>query len=214
MWRHSGLLVFGLSTPNSSLCILDEAGSQLTYRPASHTAAVTQMMTCPYGHYVAWAQLRHEGNNVICPVCYPTPVATSPSASPARRIAAPWLVVLATATLVGVALIATGVILAFSALPKQTFDAADAWCGPGTTSSSAVSVRLHPDSVNSGGSSPTNLTPAQQQIVAQDNAAFKSFCQHVADQRLEESVVMFGPGLVFAGAAAVLALARPRWLRD
>jgi hypothetical protein len=169
------------------------------------------MMTCPYGHYVAWQQLRHEGNRVICPICYPAMQPTGPSS---RRIARPWLVVLATAALVGVALVATGLILALTALPKQTFDAADAWCGPGTTSSSAVSVRLHPNSVNSGGSVPADLTPAQQQALDEDNAAFKSFCHRVADQRLEQAAVTFGPGLLIGGAGVVLALWRPRWLRD
>jgi hypothetical protein len=131
-----------------------------------------------------------------------------------ERIAGPWRVVLATAVVVGFTMIVIAFVLAFARLPKQTFDGGAAWCGPGESSRSAVSVRLNPDAVNSGGSLPTDLTPAQQQALDADNVAFKSFCINVADTRIEQAIIMFFPGLVIGGVGVLLAVGRPRWLQD
>jgi hypothetical protein len=163
---------------------------------------------CPYGHWVSQDQVRYENGVSICPACYP--VVAAPRSN---RIARPWRVVLGTGVLVGLALIVIGFVIAFIPLPKQTFDGGQGWCGPGETSKSAVSVRLHPDEVNEGGD-PGTLTPAQQQALAANNAAFKEFCTGLANTRLEQSLVLLLPGLLIAGAAVAVSKARPRWLQD
>jgi len=89
---------------------------------------------------------------------------------------------------------------AFLPLPRQ----AEGTCGPGTTSSSAVWVKLFPDSAVWG----DDISGATEQAAAD---AFKAHCQGVADARLVEvGVVSFASLLVGAVVLAILDPARRR----
>jgi len=72
--------------------------------------------------------------------------------------------------------IGAAITYAFLPLPGQTFRGEPATCGPGSSSSSAVFVKLFPDSVVSG----TPSTPAEQELAT----AFENQCAGVADTRL------------------------------
>jgi len=74
-----------------------------------------------------------------------------------------------------------------------------AWCGPGTTSGSAVGVKLNPKSVTEGS---TTQSAAEQQ-------AFISYCEGLANTRLQLVGVVGGASI--AGAAmAIWVMGIPR----
>jgi Na+/H+-dicarboxylate symporter len=96
--------------------------------------------------------------------------------------------------------------VAFVPLPSQgTFNGAPATCGPGSTSASALYVKMFPDSVVS----------TDGQSLTQDQAAeahaFIRQCQGVADDRLWTvvAVVIFA-AIVGAVATVVLGIAPKR----
>lgn len=92
--------------------------------------------------------------------------------------------------------IAAGVL---ALLPLPTVDALGgpvAWCGPGTSSASALRVATRPDVVNEGGGDAT----------AEQRAALEQVCKGEADTRLTESGI--------AGAAGVALGCGIWWLGD
>lgn len=91
--------------------------------------------------------------------------------------------------IVMVVAIGATIVWAFLPLPGQTFGGEPATCGPGSSSSSAVMVKLFPDSVVSG-------TPSGDVQIAEAKA-FEDQCAGVADTRLE--IV----GVVIAGVLLV-----------
>ena len=73
--------------------------------------------------------------------------------------------------------------------PLPTVDALGgpaAWCGPGTSSASALRVATRPDVVNEGGG---DATPEQR-------AALKQVCEGMAGERLDESGIAGAAGAV------------------
>ena len=127
-----------------------------------------------------------------------------------------WKYVLSASVLLGLAATVYAFLLAFLPLPTQSFLSGSAWCGPGSSSESAVFVRINPDSVN-GGSQPFitgSLSASQQQQLDEANTAFKAYCTGVADTRLEQAAVVLLLGLAVGGAAVLLLKQKPRWLQD
>ncbi len=101
---------------------------------------------------------------------------------------------------VGLVLAALPVLLP---LPAQTFDGARATCGRGDSSEPALWVKLQPNSVTEGDQAPN--TPEASAI----EARFRSFCQGVADTRLEWSAVLVASVTAIAVAALVFFGWRP-----
>ena len=131
------------------------------------------------------------------------------AAPPARRQYRATFIALAVA---GLATAVVGVVFALIPLPTQNVSllggTGGAWCGPGSTSESALVVRLDPNSVNSGDTGDTtNITPAQ---IATAKRQFKSYCVGIADTRLTLAGVLLGVGAVLA-LAMVVALYRIDW---
>lgn len=117
---------------------------------------------------------------------------------------------LTVAALTGVGLALWAVALAVLPLPAVSFGLSTGTCGPGYSSESAVSVRLHPSSVNGGAAQAgfdTTTTSYQQQA-----AQFQDYCVGVADARLTLVAVLLAIGAALLVAVLVLASTRPRWL--
>lgn len=90
---------------------------------------------------------------------------------------------------------ASGVIaaLAFMLWPLPTVDAFGgpvAWCGPGTTSASALRVATRPDVVNEGGG---DATPEQRDMLEQ-------VCVGEAQTRMTQAAISAAAGLLLGGA--------------
>jgi ABC-type uncharacterized transport system permease subunit len=92
--------------------------------------------------------------------------------------------------------IGAAVAFAFLPLPNQTFQGEPATCGPGSSSSSAIVVKLSPRSVISGSPGYSQLTSAQRAVVDR----FVNQCQGVADTRLW-IVVVVGVAALLIGLA-------------
>lgn len=126
----------------------------------------------------------------------PPPPSPPPRKSDGLRVIQVLLVVLAFLGLVGAG------ILLLTALPTQANG--EAFCGPGTTSDSALEVRINPDVVNTG--------PGSDSVSAADKSALRSVCLSAADRRIIEVAVLVGASLLIGGAGPVVA--RKAWHRS
>jgi hypothetical protein len=176
---------------------------------------------CPAGHAISQSELRYDGGLAICPLCRPiqfqNPMHQGPQPTQVpKHLAGHWRFMLSGGILVGLALVVIGFVLAFIPLPTQDFAGSTGWCGPGTTSESAVFVRLDPNSVNDGDSSlqPQPSSSVTQGQIDQAKAEFKSYCTGIADTRLEQASVLTLPGLILGVGAVALLRSKPRWLLD
>lgn len=106
-----------------------------------------------------------------------------------------------TTRIFGGTIILAGVVgsAALALLPLPTVNALGgpvAWCGPGTTSASAIRVATRPDVVNEGGGASGTT---------EQRAALKEVCKGEADSRMQEAgvvglaCVVLGGGVIWLG---------------